>query len=103
MRKGTVQITEKRTICRDLVFSFFDVSRIDANFLVIFFKSSKILTGLWEFAFLHTFIDVPVDKSLLGVQKVKLVVQTTPAEEIAVVFDNMHMLRDTSLGTTSPQ
>ena len=63
---------------KSLIFSLLDVSRINANFFVVFFKGSEVFTSLGEFTFLHTFADVPVHESTFGVKEVKLVVKATP-------------------------
>ena len=63
---------------KSLIFSLLDVSRINADFFVVFFKGSEVFTSLGEFTFLHTFADVPVHESTFGVEEVKLVVKATP-------------------------
>jgi len=50
-------------------------SGFGTDFFVVFFEGSKILTSFGEFTFFHTFTDVPVDESTLGVHKVELVVE----------------------------
>ena len=47
-------------------------------YFVVFLEGSEIFTGLGEFAFLHTFANVPVHEGALGVHKIKLVVETRP-------------------------
>src|SRR5690606_18467568 len=46
------------------------------DFFVVLFKSSQVFTSFGEFTFFHTFTDIPVDESTLGVHKVELVVKT---------------------------
>ncbi|OQS04464.1 hypothetical protein THRCLA_03304 [Thraustotheca clavata] len=55
------------------VFTFLAFSR---HFFVVLFKGSKIFTGFREFTFFHTFTNIPVDKSTLGIHQIKLVVNT---------------------------
>merc|ERR1712099_174618 len=54
------------------------LSGVKADLFVILFKSSEILPGLRELTLLHTFSNVPVDKSPLGVHQVKLMVKSGP-------------------------
>jgi len=49
---------------------------LDTDFFVILLEGSEILTGLGEFSLFHTFSDVPVDESTLGVHKIELVVDS---------------------------
>ena len=42
--------------------------------LVVSLQSSKVLTSLRELAFLHTFSDIPMNESTLGVQQIEFVV-----------------------------
>jgi hypothetical protein len=51
---------------------------VDSNFFIILFESRKIFTSLGEFTFLHTLSDVPMDEGTLGVQEIKLVIETGP-------------------------
>jgi hypothetical protein len=51
---------------------------VRADFLVILLKSSQILTSFREFTFLHTFTNIPVDESTLGIHEIELVVKTSP-------------------------
>jgi len=51
---------------------------VDSDFFVILLQSSEILTSFGEFTFFHTFTDVPVDESSLGVHKIELMIQTSP-------------------------
>jgi hypothetical protein len=55
------------------------IDRIDSNLLVIFLERRKILTSLGELPFLHTLANVPVHEGTLGVEQVKLVVETGPS------------------------
>merc|ERR1712137_854156 len=48
--------------------------RLDSDLLVVLLKCREVFTGLGELALLHTFPDVPVHKSALGIHEVKLVV-----------------------------
>ena len=58
-----------------LVFTLFlDIGRVDADLLVVLFEDGKVLAGLRELAFLHTFTDIPVDEGTLRVHEVELVV-----------------------------
>merc|ERR1740120_676600 len=50
--------------------------RLDPDLLVILLKCREVFAGLGELAFLHTFTDVPVHKSALGIHEVELVVDT---------------------------
>ena len=59
------------TVALLLAFTF---GGLDANFLVILLEGGQILTSLGEFAFFHTFTDVPVNERALGVHKIELVV-----------------------------
>jgi len=51
---------------------------VNAHLFVILLQGRQILTSLGEFALLHTFANVPVHESPLGVHQVKLVVQPGP-------------------------
>lgn len=42
-------------------------------------EGSEILTSLGEFTFLHSFTDEPVNESTLAVEKIELVVESTPS------------------------
>merc|ERR1712048_69718 len=48
--------------------------RLDSDLLVILLKCREVFAGLGELALLHTFPDVPVHKSALGIHEVELVV-----------------------------
>merc|ERR1719436_486890 len=48
--------------------------RLDSDLLVILLKCREVFAGLRELALLHTFTDVPVHKSALGIHEVKLVI-----------------------------
>ena len=52
--------------------------RVNANLFVILLEGSKILSGLGELSFLHTFSHIPVDKGTLGIHQIELVVETSP-------------------------
>ena len=62
---------EKRISNSSLIFVFaflgFTFDGIAANLFVILLEGSQILTSFGEFAFFHTFTDIPVDESTLGV------------------------------------
>merc|ERR1719499_2190746 len=51
---------------------------VKTNLLIIFLKSSKILSGLRELSLLHTLSNIPVNKSSLGIHQIKLVVKSGP-------------------------
>lgn len=53
--------------------------RIGSDLLVILLEGGQILTGLGELTFLHTFTNVPVNESALGVHQIKLVIETGPS------------------------
>jgi hypothetical protein len=63
---------------KTLIFGLLDVSGINANFFVVFFKRCEIFSSLGEFTFLHTFADVPVYECTFGVKEVKLMVKAAP-------------------------
>merc|ERR1719424_2793015 len=50
------------------------LSSLDAYFLVIFFQSCQILTGLGELALLHALPDVPMHKRALRIHQVELMI-----------------------------
>merc|ERR1711988_1843557 len=52
------------------------IGGLGANLLVVLLEGGKVLTGLGELTFLHTFTDVPVHEGTLGVHEVELVVNT---------------------------
>merc|ERR1711934_972178 len=62
------------TVALLLAFTF---GGLDANFLVILLKGSKVLTTLGELTLLHTLTDIPVDEGTLGVHKIELVVDAS--------------------------
>merc|ERR1719291_1367424 len=47
---------------------------LNTDFFVIFLQCGQILTCLAEFAFFHSFSDIPVNESTLGIHEVELVV-----------------------------
>ena len=59
-----------------VLFLTFTFGGLGTNLLVILLESGKILTGLTELTFLHTFTNVPVNKGTLGVHQIELVVKT---------------------------
>merc|ERR1719334_928436 len=66
-----------------LIFSFivtsFNVVGVNTNFFVILLESSQIFTSFRELSFFHTFSDIPVNESTLGVHKIELMVKTSPS------------------------
>merc|ERR1719497_287337 len=48
--------------------------RLDSDLLVILLKCREVFAGLGELSLLHTFTDIPVHKSALGIHEVELVV-----------------------------
>lgn len=54
------------------------LKRIAGNFFVIALKGGQILTSFREFTFLHTFTNIPVHESALGVHEIELVVESRP-------------------------
>jgi len=61
-------------ISSSLAFTFSGVSGFSSDFFIVLLKGSKILTGLRELTFFHTFSDVPMDEGTFGVHKIELVV-----------------------------
>ena len=59
------------TETNDLIFVFaffgFTLDGVDTDLFVILFEGGQILTSFGEFTFFHTFTDIPVDESTLGV------------------------------------
>merc|ERR1719263_2298795 len=51
-------------------------SGFNTDLLVILLESGKILSGLGEFTFLHTFTNVPMDEGSLGVNEIELVIDS---------------------------
>lgn len=51
---------------------------VRTNFLVILFKGGQIFTSFGEFTFLHTFADIPMNESTLGIHQIELVIKTSP-------------------------
>merc|ERR1712136_262325 len=62
-------------------FSFFAFTfyGVYTDLFVILLESSKILTSFREFTFFHTFTDVPMDESSLGVHKIEFMIKTSPS------------------------
>ena len=77
-----MEILISKSEAEHLVFlNFFSIGvakGVRTDFLVILLKSSQILTSFREFTFLHTFTNIPVDESTLGVHKIELVVKARP-------------------------
>merc|ERR1719233_800491 len=63
-----------------LFFSFFTFLfyGVDTDFFVILLEGSEILTSFGEFTFFHTFANVPMNKSSLGVHKIEFMIKTSP-------------------------
>merc|ERR1711955_86223 len=64
-----------------IFFSFFFAFAfygVDTDLFVILLKGGQILTGFGEFTFFHTFTDVPMDESSLGVHKIEFMIKTSP-------------------------
>jgi len=57
---------------------FLSISRVDADFLVVFLESGEILTGLGEFTLLHTLTDIPVHEGTLRVEEIEFMVEAAP-------------------------
>merc|ERR1711981_974235 len=53
-----------------LVVLTFTLGGLNSDLLVVLLEGGKILSGLGEFTFLHTFTDVPMDEGSLGVHKI---------------------------------
>ena len=71
------------------------IGRVNANFLVVLLKGSKILAGLGELTLLHTLTDIPVYEGALGVKKVELVVEAAPRRrDGGSVGKHAHRARD---------
>lgn len=90
-----------KTVVHLVLSSLLDVSRVYPNLFVILFKCGKILTRFRELALLHTFTDVPVDKSTLGVEEIEFVVETAPrGRDSRRVRQHTHATRHLSEVTT---
>jgi len=64
-------------VCRLVLGLFLSISRVDADFLIVFLESGKILAGLRELALLHTLTNIPVHEGTLRVEEIEFVVETT--------------------------
>jgi len=65
----------------NLVFVFFFTfafDTIDSDLFVVFLQSGQILSSFREFSLFHTFTDIPVNESSLGVHQIEFVVQSSP-------------------------
>merc|ERR1712190_386509 len=66
--------------CLELVaiafFFTFSFCSLDTHLLVVLLQSRKVLTGLAEFSFFHSFANVPMHKGTLAVHEVELVINT---------------------------
>merc|ERR1711935_545414 len=79
----------------------FTLGGLNTNLLVILLESSKILTGLGKFSFLHTFSDVPVHEGTLGVHQVKFVIDAREdLSDGGGIGDHAHGTHDLSQITT---
>merc|ERR1711981_283016 len=54
---------------------------LNSDLLVVLLEGGKILSGLGELTFLHTFTDVPMDEGSLGVHKIELMIN--PGEHLS--------------------
>jgi len=59
-----------------VLFLTFTFGGIDTNLFVILLEGGEIFSGFREFTFFHTFSDVPVNESSLGVHEIELVVKS---------------------------
>ena len=57
-------------------FFTFAVSGFHTDLFVVLLEGSQVFSGFGEFTFFHTFTDIPVDESSLGVHEIELVVQS---------------------------
>jgi hypothetical protein len=57
-------------------FFSFAIGGFDTDFFVVLLEGSQIFSGFREFTFFHTFTDIPVDESSLGVHEIEFVVQS---------------------------
>jgi hypothetical protein len=58
------------------LFFGFGLGGLNTDFFVILLEGGEILTGLGEFSLFHTFSDVPMDESSLGVHEIELVIDS---------------------------
>merc|ERR1712168_821183 len=56
----------------------FLVHRVDTNFFVILLQSCHVFTSFRELTFFHTFSDIPMHESTLGVHEIELMIKTGP-------------------------
>jgi len=56
--------------------SFLSIGGIQSNLFVILLQGSEIFSGFREFSFFHSFSDIPVDESSLGVHEIELVINS---------------------------
>mmetsp|Transcript_13516 Transcript_13516/g.22200 ORF Transcript_13516/g.22200 Transcript_13516/m.22200 type:complete len:206 (-) Transcript_13516:942-1559(-) len=59
-----------------LLTTFATLCTVSSHLLIVFLKSSQVLTSLRELTLLHTFTYIPVDECTLGVHKIEFVVNT---------------------------
>merc|ERR1711981_709046 len=74
---------------------------LNSDLLVVLLEGGKILSGLGELTFLHTFTDVPMDEGSLGVHKIELMIN--PGEDLSDgsgVGDHAHGSHDLGEVTT---
>jgi len=83
----------------------FTFSGLDTDLFVILLESGKILTGLGELSLFHTFTDVPMDESTLGVHKIELVVNAgedlCDSSGVGDHADGAHNLGEITTGNNS--
>merc|ERR1711931_498427 len=69
--------------CSELIFIIFFLTllihRIHTNLFVILLQSSHVFTSFREFTFFHTFSNIPVNESTLGIHKIEFMIQTSPS------------------------
>jgi len=71
--KVSVELLELITITLLFTLTF---CSLNANFLVVLLQSCQVLTCLRELTFFHTFTDVPMHKSSLGIHEIELVINS---------------------------
>ena len=54
----------------------FSFGGFDSDLLVILLECGKIFSGLGEFSFFHTFSNIPMDESSLGVHEIEFVIDS---------------------------
>merc|ERR1711981_614386 len=84
-----------------LIVLTFTLGGLNSDLLVILLEGSKILSGLGELTFLHTFTDVPMDEGSLGIHEIEFVID--PGEDLSDgsgVGDHAHGSHDLGEVTT---